>query len=112
MGINIINPGEFKHRIIIQKHIKALDDDGIPIGKWNNIYECKAKIINTSAKEYILNQGVVGENTKKFTIRYPKSISITNEDRLIYNDIIYNIVYASDIQELHKYLEIVAEVIK
>lgn len=110
--IDTINSGEFRHIIQIQKHTPTLDDDGIPIGKWDTVYECKAKIINTSAKEYILNQGTVGEDTKKFTIRYPKSISITNEDRLIYNNIIYNISYASDIQELHKYLEIVAEVIK
>lgn len=110
--IDTINSGEFRHRIIIQKHIQSKDEDGIPSYTWEMIHECKAKIINTSAKEYILNQGVMNENTKKFTIRYPKLVSITNENRLIYNDIAYNILYASDIQELHKYLEIVAEVIK
>ena len=100
-----INPGDFKHPIEIQ------NIDNTPLNSYITALKVKAKIVNISGKEVAMAQGDSLVQLKRFIIRYPKNIEITNEDRLIYNSKIYNIKYPSDVQEEHKYLEIVAELV-
>ena len=108
-----INPGEFKHLIQIGKYISnEKDEDNIPIEKFEVKLETKAQIINVSGKEIALNEGKAKVINKRFIIRYPRHVEITNNDILIYNNKNYNITYSSDIKEQHKYLEIVAELIE
>ncbi|MGL5190920.1 MAG: phage head closure protein [Cetobacterium sp.] len=106
-----INPGEFRNLISIEKSIVTTDIDNIPVNEWTVIHQCRAKILNISGKEVALSQGEVFRDTKRFIIRYPRSVEITNSDRIVYNNKYYQIKYPSDIQERKEYLEIVAEVI-
>lgn len=106
-----VNPGEFKYPITIEYPENVVDTDNIPIQQWSIKLKCKAKILNISGKEQILNQGNSFEDVKRFVIRYPKGVVITNKDRILYNGNYYNVEYPSDIQEMHKYLEIVARLI-
>lgn len=105
------NPGEFRNLISIEKSISVNNVDNIPVNQWSTIHQCRAKIINVSGKEVALSQGEVFRDTKRFIIRYPRSVEITNSDRVLYNNKYYQIKYPSDIQERREYLEIVAEVI-
>lgn len=107
-----INPGDFKHPIEIQKiDYNTENTDNTPPNSYITSLKVKAKIVNISGKEVAMAQGDNLVQLKRFIIRYPKNIEITNEDRLIYNSKIYNIKYPSDVQEEHKYLEIVAELV-
>uniref|UniRef100_UPI00374E70A9 head-tail adaptor protein n=1 Tax=Clostridium perfringens TaxID=1502 RepID=UPI00374E70A9 len=49
---------------------------------------------------------------KTFYIRFPKSIEITEDDKVLYKNKIYNIIYANNIEEMNVYLEIKTEYVK
>lgn len=106
-----INPGEFKHPIKIQRKVNGPDDDNIPTENWNDILSPRAKIKNISGYEKIIAQADVSIDKKRFYIRYKKGLDLTDKDRILYNDKPYNITYVSDIEDLHKYFEIVTELV-
>ncbi len=111
-----INPGEFKHPIRIQRFVSGVDEDHIPIEEgWKDIIPnkiFKSKIKNISGRETIVAQGTTSIRNKRFYIRYSKSLNLINKDRIVYNEQNYNITYVSDIEEAHKYYEIVAEMVE
>ena len=110
--MDIINSGEFKHPIKIQRKTNGVDEDNIPTETWNDILSARAKIKNISGYETIIAQSDASINKKRFYIRYKKDLDLTSKDRVLYNEKFYNITYVSDIEDLHKYLEIVCEVIE
>ena len=106
-----INPGEFKHPILITTTVNGVDGDGIPVETSTTLLETKAKILNLSGKEFMLANGVSSNNSKRFYIRW-KVVDLTTKNKIIYNNKTYNITSASDIEERHKYFEIVAELVE
>lgn len=104
-----INPGEFKHPIKIQRKENITDDDNIPVEKWSDLLITKAKIKNISGYEKIIAQADTNIDKKRFYIRYKKGVELTDKDRILYNDTPLNIIYVNDIEDLHKYFEIVTE---
>ena len=110
-----INPGEFRHPIIIERcsnNEKEVDDDNIPIKRWEVLIEPRAKITNTTGKEFIALLGETSKVTTKFTIRAPRKIKISKKDRILYKGIYYNIKHLNNIMELDILLEIIGEVIE
>lgn len=107
----IYNPGEFRNLIRIETATLTNNSDNIPVKEWDIIHQCRAKIINISGKEVVLSQGESFKDSKRFIIRYSRSVKITTSDRIFYNGEYYDIKYVSDIQERHNYIEIVAEVV-
>nr|DAV95485.1 MAG TPA: Putative head tail adaptor [Caudoviricetes sp.] len=110
--MDIINAGEFKHPIEVQRYISSIDEDGIPIEEYATILSTRAKIKNMSGYEKIIANADTGIDKKRFYIRYKKDLNLTTKDRIVYNEQSYNITYISDVEELHKYYEIVAEVVE
>ncbi len=106
-----INPGELKHPIVIQRKVPGTDEDNIPIENWNDLLSTRAKIKNISGYEKIIAQAETSIDKKRFYIRYKKGLNLTDRDRVYYNDKPYNITYVSDIEDLHKYFEIVTELV-
>lgn len=104
-----INPGEFRHPITIQKSTVIKNGDGIPKCIWNDLLNTRAKVINVHGDEYYkaLSTGVKIEKT--FYIRFDRSKNITENDRVIYNNEIYDIKYVNDIKDMNIYLEIKGE---
>lgn len=107
-----INPGEFRHRIQIQRYDEYKNDDNIPCEGWIDLFSTKAKVINVRGDDFILAQGNGVRITKTFYIRARKEFEVTEEDRIIYNGREFNIKYVNDIEERGIYLEIKAEVIE
>lgn len=105
-----INPGELKHPIVIQRAVPGKNNDNIPELNWTDILNVKAKVLNIRGNEFYKAQSVGSKVEKTFYIRTPKTLEITNEDRVIYNNIAYNIIYSNDIEESGRYLEIKCEV--
>ena len=107
-----IDPGEFKHPIELQQ-LKIVKINNIATEKWESILKAKAKIINISGKEIQVNNNIKSEYSKRFIIRYPRGISLDSEDsknqRLVYKNRSYDIIYISDVLDLNKYLEIVVK---
>lgn len=108
--MDIINT--FKHPIEIQRYISSIDGDGIPIEEYTTILRTRSKIKNMSGYEKIIANADTGIDKKRFYIRYKKDLNLTTKDRIVYDGDSYNITYVSDIEELHKYYEIVAEIVE
>lgn len=111
-----INPGEFRHRIIIQKrNFNETTCNGFEDVSWNDFKIVKAKIKNINGKEYFQAQQAQSKASKKVTIRYIKDldssidINISLNYRVKYNDQTYNILYSVNIEEQNKYLELLLE---
>lgn len=110
--MDIMNVGEFKHPVEIEKFTQNVDYDGIPFEDWETVLRTRAKIKNMSGYEKIIANADTGIEKKRFYIRYKKDLNLTTKDRIVYNGHSYNITYVSDIEELHKYYEIVAEIVE
>ena len=105
-----INPGEFKHKIVIQKYSNSVNADDIPTAtEWVTLLSTKAQVVNTKGSEYIEGLKTSNSITKKFYIRDPKRIEIDTIHRISYKNKIYNIKYVNSIKDSGKYLEILAE---
>lgn len=107
-----INPGEFKHKIVIQRCLTKTNNDGILEEVYEDIFTTRAKVLNVRGNEFLQAQGIGSNIEKTFYIRSIPRFKITNDDRVIYNDEIYNIAYINDIEDRGIYLEIKAGVIK
>ena len=108
-----IKPSEFKHPVTLQRYtLTGKDDDGRPKYDWVDLYETRAKILNVRGSEFTQAYGVGLTLEKTVYIRYNHRIEITTEDRLVYNNVEYNIVYINDIENENKWLELKLEKVK
>ena len=103
-----INPGEFKHPIVIERYQKVKDEDNRLVEKWVNLCNPRAKILWTRGSEYTENYGTNSEVEATFYIRFNYK-DITSKDRLIYKGEAYDIIYVNNVQESNKYYEIKAK---
>lgn len=106
-----INTSEFRHPIKFQR-FEEINNFGIIQENWIDLYSTRAKINNTTGKEFIANNGITSSVTTRFTIRYNHIHKLTTKDRLIYKDKVYNITYINNILEKNNYLEIVGELVE
>lgn len=106
-----VKAGEFKHPIVIQRCEQTINKDNIPVKVWSELLSARARITNLSGKEYTAMNGEVSSITTKFTIRAPRELLVTTNDRIVYKSNYYNIKHCNNIMELGMLLEIVAEVV-
>lgn len=107
-----IKPHELKHPIEIQKGTQGQDEDYIAITIWNPYFNTKAKILNVRGSEFSDAQSEGSEIEKTFFIRTRRNQEVTEEDRVIYKGVAYDIEYANDIQEAGVFTEIKAKLVK
>ena len=109
-----INTGEMKHKIVIQEIIST-KINGIVKESYNDIFCCRAKIINNISTEHNDGKEIISSDNKKFYIRYVRKLDLVEQNvrtkkyRVIYNSKAYNILSFSNIQEENKYFEIITE---
>lgn len=106
-----IDPGELKHRIVVQRFLNSKNQDNIPVQEWQELFKSRAKVVNVRGEEFIKSQGIDMKISKTFYIRARKKNKITENDRIIYDSKSYNIKYINDIDEQGIYIEIKCEVI-
>lgn len=77
-----INPGEFRHRIIIQKMNKIENDYGELLDTWVDFLEVRAAIYPLSGKDFFAAETTNNEITHKINIRYVQGITSTMRIKL------------------------------
>ncbi|EJT6481043.1 phage head closure protein [Clostridium perfringens] len=107
-----IKSAEFRHPIEIKKEVPGKDEDNRPIIDLKTVLKTKAKILNVRGEEFELAKGRGIKIAKTFYIRFPKRVEITESDKVLYKNKIYNIIYANNIEEMNVYLEIKTEYVK
>ena len=103
-----INSSEFKHGITIERCQKIKDEDDRLIDKWTKLFNARAKILWTRGSEYNEIYGTNSEVEATFYIIFNNK-NITSNDRLIYNNEAYEIIYINNVQEAKRYYEIKAK---
>ncbi|CZR95557.1 Phage head-tail joining protein [Clostridioides difficile] len=101
------------NRITIEKLFNGdTDDRGYPIEGWQEYYSCWSDFKAVSGKEYISAKAISSENIVTFTIRYSEKTSLIIEDtentkryRIKYKNKIYDIVYISDFENKHRFVD-------
>lgn len=94
----IINPGEFRHKITIQKGAESTDSVGNPVIDWKEWKKLYAKINSLYGQEYWQAAAQGQENTVVFTLRWSKELEILaqtkeiTQHRIVYNKLPYDII--------------------
>ena len=110
----MINPGEFRHKITIQKGTAGTDSIGNPVTDWNDWKKPYAKINGLFGQEYWQAAAQGQENTVVFTLRWTKSLEILaqtkeiTQHRIVYNGLPYDIISYDNINFENKLVKIKA----
>lgn len=108
--MNIADAGEFKHKIQIVSGSYVKDSAGFKTWQQSAvIIEPYAKIKTTKGFTLIVNNSDFEKALTNFTIRYPKTVTITRDMRINYKGKTYEILYLNDQDEANVLLEIQAK---
>jgi SPP1 family predicted phage head-tail adaptor len=114
-----MNSKNLKERIIISKYLgEVQNDNGFDAFNWDNTYyPCSCAFNQIRGKEFISAKANNAESIVTFTVRYCNKTKIllvpgeTKNYKMIYKNKDYNIVFCSDYENLHQWIDIKAEVI-
>lgn len=110
----IINPGEFRHKITIQKGTESTDSIGNPVVSWEDWKKPRAKINSLYGQEYWQAAAQGQENTVVFIFRWNKELEILaqtkeiTQHRIVYNGLPYDIISYDNINFENKLVKIKA----
>lgn len=108
---DVVGIGEMKHRIIFQKLLATINENGFEVERWQDYKTVWAKASNLSGREYYQAVAVQTEKTLIFLIRYLDGIDTSM--RIQFENRQYNITFIDNMKYLNKYIEIKAlEVMK
>lgn len=105
-------------RIIISQYIgEEQNDNGFDSLQWDDTYySCWCSFRQVSGKEFISAKANNSENIVTFTIRYCSKTKAlleageTKQYKVIYKNNDYDILFCSDYNNLHKWIDIKAEI--
>lgn len=93
-------------KILIQK--LNIDEN-----EYEEYYNCHAEVNRTGGGEYLLAGAVSTKNKFTFQVRYCKELKDiqynTQKYRIIYDDVLFNVVDADDFKQKHKFIKIIGE---
>ena len=91
----LIEPGELRHSIQIQKTSATRDSAGQPIPAWDVVLEARAKIESTNSRTFRMSfsdNALASQSTDCITLRWPgASIVIMPGMRVVFGDNAYSV---------------------
>ncbi len=105
-------------RIIISKYIGEIqNENGFDEPQWDDTYyPCWSSFKQVNGKEFISAKANNSENIVTFTVRYCNKTKVllevgeTKKYKVIYENNDYDILFCSDYNNLHQWIDIKAEV--
>lgn len=110
-----MNPGKLNKRILIQKRVCEVDENGFEVEFWQDVKTVWANMKNLNGRELIEAQGNNSKVTKKAIIRYTKCLDnsinpkVSLDYRIMYKNNPYNLIYPDNLKEENKYIELLLE---
>lgn len=98
--------GDLKHKIVIQKYVNIVNDNGFEEEIWQDYKTVWASVSNLYGREYFEAAAIQAEKTVKFTIRFINEID--ESMRIKFRDKQYNITSIDNIKYENKFIEIKA----
>ncbi|NRT88531.1 phage head closure protein [Clostridium beijerinckii] len=113
-----MNSSDLKERIIISKYLgEVQNENGFDEPTWDDTYyTCWSSFKQISGKEFISAKANNSENIVTFTVRYSNKTKVllevgaTKKYKVIYKEKDYDIIFCSDYNNLHQWIDIKAEV--
>ncbi|PFU40148.1 hypothetical protein COK86_20355 [Bacillus cereus] len=102
----MMNPGELKNRLIIQKVTTGEDENGFPIEIIEDIYKLRCKYKTVSTREYISANHEITALTYKFICRKHE---IDSEMYVVFKDREFDIKHVHEFED-EMFVEITATV--
>ena len=102
----MINAGAYDKRIRIVRDVKTYDKDGFPTSTREVVLEPYARVKTTRGWTLIASGSDFEAATTNFTIRYPRTVTITRDMLVEYNSKTYEIEYLNNVNEADVELEI------
>jgi SPP1 family predicted phage head-tail adaptor len=109
---------KMNERITISHYLGEIqNENGFDEPTWdNNYYPCWCAFKQVSGKEFISAKAENAENIVTFTVRYCTKtkalleVGATKDYKVIFNEKDYDIIFCSDYNNLHKFIDIKAEI--
>lgn len=80
---------------------------------YEDYYSCHANVNKTGGNEYLIAGAVSTKNKFTFVVRYCKELKNLQFDtqsyRIVFNDIVFNILDADDFMQRHQTIKIIGE---
>lgn len=99
-----MNAGQLRHRVTIQRFERVEDEGGGYAEDWKDVATVWAAVKPMRGNERYEAQQVQSTLTHKVTIRYRAGIK--PQMRLLYGNRVFNIEAVIDIEERHRWLEL------
>ncbi len=98
--------GDLRHRITIQKHTTAINENGFEVETWEEYKTVWAAVSNLHGREYFAAAAVQAENTVTFTVRFLPDQDATM--RINFRGKTYDITAIDNIKYQNRFMEIKA----
>jgi SPP1 family predicted phage head-tail adaptor len=102
-----MNPGELRHRIVIQKLENTQDSFGQPVEKWNDVATVWSSVKPLVGREFFAAETVNSEVTHKVRMRY--KAGITPDMRVKFGIRIFQITAVINYQERNIELQLMCK---
>lgn len=87
--MKLLDPGQLRHRLEIQRMQSIVDDEGQVIGEgWTVVAKVWGKVEPLSARELLEAQAIQSQVSARITIR---ARAITHSDRILHRGTVFNI---------------------
>lgn len=101
-----MNPGELKHKVIIQRQVDEEDEKDISHCTWIDLKTVWCAINNLYGREYWTAKQYKAENTVQFIIRYGACNDLSAKDRISWNGKLFNISSIDNVKYENKFIKI------
>ncbi|WP_432408636.1 phage head closure protein [Wukongibacter sp. M2B1] len=88
------------------------DDDGFNVGQFVKDFSPWASVKNMSGTEIFKANADYNKKKVRFLIRYRRDKIVTEDMKVKYKDVLYDIIHVNNYNESNEYLEIITEVVK
>lgn len=113
-----MNSVKMNKRITISQYLgEVQNDNGFDVANWDDTYyPCWSSFNQISGSEFISAKADNSEDIVTFTVRYFNKTKIllvpgeTKKHKVIYKENDYDILFCSDYNNLHKFIDIKAEI--
>ena len=105
---NGINAGKYRHKINIYETTIVTDSQGFQSEETKLVYSPHAEVVTTKGMTIYRNDSDFEKALTRFTIRYPKTVSINRKMWIEFRGKTYKIEYLNNIDEADVELEIQA----
>lgn len=105
--------GQLRHRVTIQENTPSVDSYGVRSESWATVEKVYARVEPISAAEYLRADRDTMNVTHKITMRYRSDLgssdtTISPRHRLSYDNRTFEPVHVVDVDERHRWLQVLA----